>query len=86
VVDTFDMTHQDRPLLPPPSPNASSSLKVDFLHQQLDSIGTNAEIMPGLLLLGSGDDERLQGGVHLLSRDSCTVQIRARQINIRMLI
>jgi hypothetical protein len=69
VVDTFDMPHQDAPLLPPPLPDASSSLKVDFLHQQLDSFGTGAEIMPGLLLLGSGDDERLQGGAPV-ARDS----------------
>jgi hypothetical protein len=62
VVDTFDMAPQEHSLLPPPPTNASKSSLVDFLHRQLDTFGTGAEIMPGLLLLGSGDDERLRGG------------------------
>jgi hypothetical protein len=69
VVDAFDMAPQDHSLLPPPPTNASISSLVDFLHWQLDSFGTNAEIMPGLLLMGNGDDERLRGGAPV-ARDS----------------
>jgi hypothetical protein len=62
VVDTFDMSRTDPELLPPPAANASSSRKLDFVHQQLDSMGRDAEILPGLLLLGGANDERMQGG------------------------
>jgi hypothetical protein len=62
VEDTFDMSYKDASLLPVPPPDASSSLKAEFLHQQLDSLGMDAEIMPSLLLLGGGNNERLQGG------------------------
>jgi hypothetical protein len=60
VTDTFDMSHTAASLLPPPA--ASTSEKMDFMNQQLDSMGIDAEILPGLLLLGSGVDERMQGG------------------------
>jgi hypothetical protein len=63
VQDTFDLSQTDASLLPPPGANASISVKMDFLHQQLDGMGMEAEILPGLLLLGNGNDERLQGGV-----------------------
>jgi hypothetical protein len=56
------MSYKDASLLPLPPPDASSSLKVEFLHQQLDTLGMDAEIIPGLLLLSGGNDERLQGG------------------------
>jgi hypothetical protein len=61
-VDTFAIQYTSESLLPPPHANASSSEKVYFLHQQLDSLGVDAEILPGLRLLGSGGKERLQGG------------------------
>jgi hypothetical protein len=65
-VDTFDiMTYSSRPLLPVPGANATVEERVDFLHQQLDSIGVDKEIVYGLFLLGNGDNARLQGGVIL---------------------
>jgi hypothetical protein len=62
-VDTFELPHTASSLLPLPPTTASSSEKIEFLHQQLDSMGTDAEILPGLIPLGSGSKERLQGGV-----------------------
>ena len=63
TTDTFDIEHTAAPLLPPPSCNAPLTHRVDFLQQQLDSIGTDTPILDGLVLLGSGYNERLQGGV-----------------------
>jgi hypothetical protein len=60
--ETFAMRYTTDTLLPPPASKASSAEKIDFLHQQLDSMGVDAEILPGLLLLGGGNRERLQGG------------------------
>lgn len=63
-VDTFDLSYSDcGALLAPPARNASIEDKMDFLHQQLDSIGTEREILNGLVSLGSGGHDRLQGGV-----------------------
>jgi hypothetical protein len=62
VPDTFDMSHTGVSLLPVPAVDASISAKIDFMHQQLDSLGAEAEALPGLVLLGSGVEERLQGG------------------------
>jgi hypothetical protein len=61
-VDTFEFPHTATTLLAPPLSTASSPEKIEFLHQQLDSMGMDAEILPGLILLGSGNRERLQGG------------------------
>jgi hypothetical protein len=62
-VDTFELPHTTTTaLMPPPASTASSPEKIEFLHQQLDSMGMDAEILPGLILLGSGNKERLQGG------------------------
>lgn len=36
--------------------------KMGFLHHQLDSLGTQTPILDGLVLLGPGGYERLQGG------------------------
>ena len=46
----------------PPAEAASVDERIDFLHQQLDSIGGDADVLNGLVLLGSGTHERLQGG------------------------
>lgn len=35
---------------------------MDFLHQQLDSLGVETPILNGLVLLGNGIKERFQGG------------------------
>ena len=50
-------------LLSPPAQNSPIDQKMDFLQQQLDSIGTETPILDGLVLLGKGDNDRLQGGM-----------------------
>jgi hypothetical protein len=62
VPDTFDMSHTGASLLPVPAADASISQRLDFMHQQLDSLGMEVEALPGLVLLGSGVEERFQGG------------------------
>jgi hypothetical protein len=62
VVDTFDMSHTAAELRLPPDYNAPLEDRMEFLHQQLDSIGMERAIFSGLLLLGSGRTERIQGG------------------------
>ena len=65
LVDTFDLTQSvvaGVSLLHPPAEAASVDERIDFLHQQLDSIGGDADVLNGLVLLGSGTHERLQGG------------------------
>jgi hypothetical protein len=64
-VETIELPHKKRPALLRPRPHAKASIaeKIQFLHQQLDSMGKDAEILPGLILLGIGGKERLQGGV-----------------------
>lgn len=62
VVDTFDMSQTAAALLEPPTADATREDSIDFLHQQLDSIGAQRDILEGLVLLGSGSHERLQGG------------------------
>jgi hypothetical protein len=59
---TYELLYTAASLLPLPSATASSSEKMAFMHQQLDSMGNDAEILPGLIMLGSGSKERLQGG------------------------
>ena len=65
MVDTFDLSHTAASLMPPPASDAPAQVHMDFLHQQLDSIGVERPILDGLLLLGSGTHQRLQGGVLL---------------------
>lgn len=38
---------------------------MEYLHYQLDCIGTDREVLRGLKLLGAGRLERLQGGTNL---------------------
>jgi hypothetical protein len=64
IVDTFDMSRTAAPLSPPSALAASEEEKMEFLHQQLDSIGLESAILSGLVLLGSSQHQRLQGGVH----------------------
>jgi hypothetical protein len=61
-IDTFELPHTAASLLPLPPATASRSERIAFMHQQLDSMGVDAEVFPGLILLGSGIQERLQGG------------------------
>jgi hypothetical protein len=65
-------------LLPPPPANASSAEKIDFLHQQLDSMGVDAEILPNLFLLGGSGTERMQGGVLHNCLESVALQLIAK--------
>ena len=44
---------------------------MDFLHQQLDCIGLEMPILNGVLLLGSGTHQRLQGGALLHAGGFC---------------
>lgn len=63
-MDTFDMPYTSlvTSILKPPGPQAGADEKVDFLQQQLDSFDHNSPIFDDLVLLGSGDQERRQGG------------------------
>ena len=61
-VDTFDMTVTTVELMAPPARGADVEQRLEFLHGQLDSIGTERAIMHGLVPLGSDHHERLQGG------------------------
>ena len=65
VVDSIDLTNMAGPLMPPPGAKASVDDWIDFLHQQLNIIGTERPILDGLFLLGAGGNQRLQGGVKL---------------------
>jgi hypothetical protein len=65
VTDTFDMTNSSTVLPAPPPRHATVEQKMEFLQQQLDSIGRERPILSGLLLLGSGVKDRLQGGALL---------------------
>ena len=49
----------------PPSEEASKLKKMEFLEQQLDSLGTEQAFMDRLVLTGSGAFERMQGGAPL---------------------
>lgn len=73
VVDTFDLAHTVGAPMPPPALSAPVEDHMDFLQQQLDSIGVDRPILDGLLLLGDGGHQRLQGGALLLcaSAASC---------------
>ena len=66
-MDTFDMPYTSivTSILTPPGPQASADEKIDFLQQQLDSFDHNIPIFDNLVLLGSGDQERRQGGAPL---------------------
>jgi hypothetical protein len=66
-VHTMDsMTTSDfsrlRTMTPPPK-GADSKEIIEFVKYQLDRIGQETEILDGLLLLGGGRTERLEGGV-----------------------
>ena len=52
----------EMPTLTPPSDGAPVEQKKDFVHYQLDLIGTETSLLGGLHQLGDGCHERLQGG------------------------
>lgn len=56
------MTHTQQGLMAPPGQKASVDDQMDFLHQQLDSLGMDTPILNGLVMLGCTGYERLQGG------------------------
>jgi hypothetical protein len=62
-MDTCELPQRPAILPPPPHANASTAEKIKFLHQQLDSLGADAEILPDLCFLGGTGNERIQGGV-----------------------
>ena len=62
------------PTLPLPSEGASKADIMSFVHNQLDRIEASldprhSEVLDGLVLLGSGPRERLQGGALRWSPD-----------------
>lgn len=63
--DTFDIVHTVATQLPPPPLDAPAEQHMEFLHQQLDSMGLEKPLLEGLVLLGDGDNEQLQGDEHL---------------------
>ena len=69
-VDTFDLANTAAAPMSPPAVGAPVEDHMDFLHQQLDSIGTETPILNGLLLLGSSGHQRLQGGTLFQARMS----------------
>ena len=77
-VDTFDMVTTVVPLPHPPPDNAKIEDKMDFLHRQLDEIGSNRTILNGLTLLGCGGHQRLQGGAHRIPHDRVHARFDAR--------
>lgn len=60
--DTSNMSFTVATLLPPPKDDATADDKMDFLHQQLDSVGTDKPAINDLVMMGCGDRERIQGG------------------------
>ena len=62
VKDTFDMSYTAAPVMQPPEAHAPVHVRMDFMHQQLDSLGQEKAFLGDLISLGDGDNERLQGG------------------------
>ena len=73
-VDTFDMVHTVVPLPHAPPENAPIEYKMDFLHRQLDEIGMDHAILNGLVLLGGGGHQRLQGGAYRISKHARSIE------------
>ena len=64
---------------------------MDFLPQQLDCIGVDWPILDGLVLLGSGTHQRLQGGALLHACVCCAgentvtaAQLKAQFIHVNL--
>lgn len=67
-VDTMDSMSSDLSRIKsmaPPAKGAGVKDVIEFVKYQLDRIGQDTEILDGLLLLGAGRTERLEGGVSL---------------------
>jgi hypothetical protein len=60
--DAFAMQYTADWLLPSPPVSTWTFAKQDLLHQELDSMDVDAEILPGLQLLRGGGNDRFQGG------------------------
>ena len=64
-VDTMDMSYTAAGApLRPPAADAEADEKMDFIHEQLDSLGQETPVLNGLVLLGNGENDRIQGGMH----------------------
>jgi hypothetical protein len=61
---TTDVTDRITAMVPP-AKDADPSTVIDFVHNQLDRIGTEVEVLDGLKLLGGGLNQRMQGGMPL---------------------
>lgn len=69
---TFDSLRTVGSVLHPPGIDATEVDKLNFLHQQLDSFGTNKPIHGSLLSLGMGSQSRLEGGALSVSERHCS--------------
>jgi hypothetical protein len=71
------MTYTAVELRPPTTPQTDLEGRMEFIQQQLDSIGTEKTILNGLQLLGNGRNQRLQGGALSASMPAlCTVHAK----------
>lgn len=75
VQDTFELSDSIEPLMQRPGPLASTEERIDFLQQQLDSFGVVKPMFDDLVSLGSGSNERRQGGALKPTRDSIAVPL-----------
>lgn len=63
TMDSFTSTDFSKlRTMKPPDAKASGKDIIEFVKYQLDRIGRDVEILDGLLLLGAGRTERLEGG------------------------
>lgn len=78
VKHTYDTNYEEEfDELDPPDAAAPVDEKMEYLQYQLDCIGRERTILNGLVMLGGGRYERLQGGTlpqpSLVSHLSCKV-------------
>lgn len=64
--DTMDAGFTTEELMDPPGDDASQEERMDFFHQQLDDLGKSHVAFEGIVFLGSGDIDHVQGGRGLL--------------------
>lgn len=63
--DTMDKGFTTEELMDPPGEGVSQEERMDFIHQQLGGFGRRHVAFHGLVFLGSGDRDRVQGGISL---------------------